>query len=402
MYVGVGYSELPNSNAAGTQAAQQALAGKMEHGPCDLVLLFATARHNTAQLRSAVGAVVGEGVPIVGGSAVGIITNNHFGYAGEQVGVAAIWLQQEEYHLFVEKNLTAGEAAAGMRLGSAMQARGITPQTPFFLFYNALIKTDQGLRMIMATTLLAGMEQGLGFLPPVFGAGLQGDYVGTPTQQWTGTGIDQRTALGLAFSPSVQVDFAIMHGCRPGTGYYTVTKADGQTILEINNQPALPFLASLLGPSIPQKAYPFFLIFGVNSKGKWEEFAEEHYASRLCIGLDVKRDGIVMFEPDMVAGTQFQIMYRNGENLGYITPKIEVLFGQVQHRKPVLALYINCAGRAAAYSGLEHEDAIVVQQAVAGRVPLLGLYTGVEIAPVEGRSRGLDWTGVFCLLSVPV
>ena len=42
------------------------------------------------------------------------------------------------------------------------------------------------------------------------------------------------------------------------------------------------------------------------------------------------------------------------------------------------------------------------QQAVAGKVPLLGLYTGVEIAPVEGRSRGLDWTGVFCLLSVPV
>ncbi|WP_027188673.1 FIST signal transduction protein [Desulfovibrio cuneatus] len=402
MHVGVGYSELPGSTAAGTEAAVQALAGQKKHGPCSLVLLFATARHNATHLRSAVAAVVGEGVPIIGGSAVGIITNTQFGYAGEQVGVAAIWLQQEKYQMFVEENLTAGETEAGMRLGRAMLARGITPQTPFFLFYDALVKTDQGLRMIMATSLLAGLEQGLGFFPPLFGAGMQGDFIGTPTQQWTGSGTQQHTALGLAFSPEVQVDFAIMHGCRPGTGYYTVTKAEGQTILEINGQPALPFLRSLLGAAIPQEAYPFFLLFGVGSKGKWQEFAEEHYASRLCLGLDLQRNGIVMFEPDMVAGTEFQIMYRNGEDHGYIPPRIEALFQGVQHRKPVLALYINCAGRAAAYSGLKHEDAEVVQHAVAGRAPLLGLYTGVEIAPMEGRPRGLDWTGVFCLLSVPI
>jgi len=28
---------------------------------------------------------------------------------------------------------------------------------------------------------------------------------------------------------------------------------------------------------------------------------------------------------------------------------------------------------------------------------LLGFYSGVEIAPFLGRSRGLDWTGVLLL-----
>ena len=43
----------------------------------------------------------------------------------------------------------------------------------------------------------------------------------------------------------------------------------------------------------------------------------------------------------------------------------------------------------------------MVQDTVAGRAPILGIYTGVEIASIMGRPRGLDWTGVFCLFSVP-
>lgn len=69
-------------------------------------------------------------------------------------------------------------------------------------------------------------------------------------------------------------------------------------------------------------------------------------------------------------------------------------------RKPVFALYIDCAGRAAGYAGTDLEDALAVQKTIAGRAPLMGIYSGVEIASVGGRPRGLDWTGVFCLFSV--
>ena len=32
-------------------------------------------------------------------------------------------------------------------------------------------------------------------------------------------------------------------------------------------------------------------------------------------------------------------------------------------------------------------------------MPLLGFYSGVEIAPFMGGSRALDWTGVLIVLS---
>jgi hypothetical protein len=31
--------------------------------------------------------------------------------------------------------------------------------------------------------------------------------------------------------------------------------------------------------------------------------------------------------------------------------------------------------------------------------PLFGVYSGVEISPLLGKSRGLDWTGVLLVLA---
>ncbi len=69
------------------------------------------------------------------------------------------------------------------------------------------------------------------------------------------------------------------------------------------------------------------------------------------------------------------------------------------HLEPWFALYIDCAGRTAAFSGSETEEASIVQEYLGDKVPLLGFYSGVEIAPLMGRSRGLDWTGVLLILS---
>jgi hypothetical protein len=399
MRVGVGFSDNPDSAAAGTQAAADAIAQAGRKDPCDLVLLFATARHDARVLRETVLSVVGQ-VPIVGGGAVGTITNDRFGYAGDQIAIACIWLEGVRCELLVEDGLLESEEDTGKRLGRRLAGLGTTRESPVVLFYDAIDRTGGDVRMIMATWLLAGLEQGLGFLPDLTGAGMMGDYICTPTLQWTGEDVSEHRAIALAFSGDVRIDNAIMHGCRPATRYYTVTKADKQVILEINGQPALQFLDELLDGVIPPESYPFFLIFGVNRGDKWGEFDENSYASRLCLAIDKEHGGVVMFEPDMVEGTEFQIMYRSFD-LGYMKPKIESLFEGLGDREPVFALYIDCAGRAAGYGGVDMEDAVVLQNTVAGRVPILGIYTGVEIASIGGRPRGLDWTGVFCLFSVP-
>ncbi len=256
------------------------------------------------------------------------------------------------------------------------------------------------MRLKMATRLLNGLEKALGFLPPITGAGLQGDHICSLTSQYIGDGLGDNYATALAFGGGVHIDTAIMHGCRPVSPYYyTVTKADGPVILEIDHKPALSFMEELLGAAVKPEDYPFFLLFGVNHGERKGEYDETQYASRLCLGIDSARSGIVMFEPDMTEGVEFQLMFR-ASDLDYMKPNIEAVFDNLRGRKPVFALYIDCAGRCAGYGGTDIEDALVLQQIVADRVPILGLYSGVEIASVAGRPRGLSWTGVFCLFSV--
>ncbi|MCL1829611.1 MAG: response regulator [Oscillospiraceae bacterium] len=397
MKVGIGYSDDPESGAAGLQAVNMALLQAERAEPCDMVLLFSTSRHDFEALREAAASAAGESVPIYGGGAVGVITNDYFGYAGDQVAAACIWLDGVVCEAFVEGELNKGEEEAGIRLGKRLSDFGTSPSSPVMMFYETF-DFSEGFRMLMATWLLQGIEKGLGFVPDLTGAGLMGNHGPAPTKQWLGDGIGEHSAIALAFSGDIRMDSVIMHGCRPATGYYTVTKAAGQAILEINGKPAVQFIDELLDHAVAPEKYPFFLLFGVNHGERWGEYDEDYYASRLCLSIDKESGAIIMFEPDMVEGTEFQIMFRSME-LDYIKPKIDRIFDELDGREPVFAVYINCAGRCAGYGGNDMEDALVIRETVAGRVPVLGLYTGVEIASIGGRPRGLDWTGVFCLFS---
>ena len=394
----VGFSDNPNTEAAGREAAEEALAG-MDR-PCDLALLFATAGHEAFSLRRTVASVAGPAAAIVGGSAIGVIVNDRFGYAGHQVGLAAFWLGEVgRCHVAAMGGMSGGEEEVGRLLGAELAASGFSPNMSTLLFYDAIDLTSGEMRLHQATPLLAGLERALGYLPPrLVGAGLQGDYECSPGHLWTGDGIYSHHALMLAFTSGLRIESAIFHGCRPVGDYYTVTKSDGQTVLEIDGQPAIPFLEARSG--LPAEEFPFFLILGVNHGARDQPYDETRYANRLCLAVDKARNGLVMFEPDLVAGARFQIMYRSLD-FEYIPPKIERLFADLDGYRPVFAFYINCAGRAARFAGEDREDAAVVQRTVAGRVPLLGIYSGVEIAPIANRPRTLDWTGVFCLFSVP-
>jgi len=396
---GVGYSENPDSALAGKEAAEQAIAMAGRRDACNMVLLFCTARHDQQILREVVSAVVGDSVPIYGGGTAGVMTNDAYGYAGDQVGVACLWLDGARCDVLIDGGLLESEEGTGFRLGQGLARLNVTAASPVMLFYDAIHRDEFGnVRMALATRILAGLEKALGFLPDLTGAGMLGDHVCSPTSQYIGGETGENQAMAFAFSGNIRIDSAIMHGCRPASLYYTVTKADGPVILEIDHKPALAFMDELLGSGITPEQYPFFLLLGINHGERWGEYEEDNYASRLCFGIDRERGGIVMFESDMAEGTEFQIMFRSFD-LEYMKPKFESLFDKLHGRKPVFAMYIDCAGRCAGYGGTDLEDALVLQQVVGNRVPVLGLYTGVEIAPIAGRPRGLDWTGVFCLFS---
>jgi small ligand-binding sensory domain FIST len=96
-------------------------------------------------------------------------------------------------------------------------------------------------------------------------------------------------------------------------------------------------------------------------------------------------------------GDEVQLMQRSFD-LKYIKSGIEEIRRSEQLRKLSFAFYINCAGRAKPYTGEEFEDAEEVQKGLF-EIPFMGIYSGVEIAKINGKLQPLDWTGVLCMIS---
>ena len=105
-----------------------------------------------------------------------------------------------------------------------------------------------------------------------------------------------------------------------------------------------------------------------------------------------------MFEQDLKTGSEIQLM-RRSIDFGYMRKFVQELLARVENRKPFFALYIDCAGRTSSYSGTEGEEAVEIQKEIGDKVPLLGMYSGTEIAKVGSVMQPLDWTGVLSIFS---
>jgi hypothetical protein len=397
---GVGYSEKTNSRDAGAEAVQAALlqAGTTD---CDVVMLFATSKHDPVLLREGVRSVAGDQVRMFGGSAVGVITNDRIGYEGSQVGAAVISSDTILVDMLLERGLTDNEYEVGKVLGAKIRAKNNGNPGNMILLYD-LVKSStpaEGLRMNMATPLLRGLDDELETWPVTAGGGMTGDMF-QPSYQIFEDRIEQQSAMALMFGGEAKLDTIILHGCRPSSSYYTVTKADKNNVLELDGRPTTEVIASLLGPDSDKgwSDYPLFITLGVNNGDQFGDYDEDDYAVRVCMDVDRSQGGLLMFGDDLTVGKQVQLM-RRSIDLDYIRPRAERLLNQLGERKPVIAFYIDCGGRAATFCGLDREEAEEVQKVLGSEIPLLGWYVGCEIAKAGPVMQSHNWTGVLCVLS---
>ena len=392
----VGAADDPDAARAGHSAVAQALRGGPGRPP-DCALLFATSRHDPVALDAAVRGALPAQVPVYGGYAVGVISADTLGYDGFQVGLALVWLDGARLDVLVGRDLNKGEGAVGEELVQRLCELEFEGLPSLLLLYDSVNRTGDHFRFNMATPLLAGLS-GLPPEVPLVGAGLVGDMQCRPTHQWTGAAMETQTAMLLAFSGNLEIEQVVLHGCRPGGAYHEITKVDGTVVLEIDGRPALQVVADLLGPGADRswREYAFFVTLGVNKGEKYGAFDPDLYVNRMCLGIDATRAGLLVGEPDLRAGDLVQLMLR-GIDYAYIGDKISTHLAENAHRTPVFALYIDCAGRASAYSHLEEEEATYVQAALKDVCPLLGLYSGIEVARIGGSPQPLDWTGVLAL-----
>lgn len=405
MKIGVGYANQEDAFAAGSAIAREALAQWGIDAPT-LVMAFCAGTLDPEAFFRGLRDVVGPDIPIVGGSAIGIITTEQLSYKGYPAGAAILQSDDLTVRIAAAGGLAEDEYDTGKRVAGQLPAQ--RDEKLLLLFFDSIKRpaTDKTPPVMNASPpLIRAIDETLGPRVPIVGAGVLGDYRFQPTRQFCGDHVAAQSAVATLLTGRFGVYHRILHGCTLKDGiYHRITRMEGPFLYELDGLPIVQVIDELYGSTLWQTQIPVNrLALGINQGEKYGEFHEDHYVTRLIAGVLPERQGVVLFEPDLQEGIEVQFMLRDPQmivdsarrNTREMLTQI-----QAQGKKAVFGLYIDCAGRTAAASETLTEEAAEVQTLFRQEgIPLLGFYSGVEIAPCLGKSRGLDWTGVLLVLT---
>jgi small ligand-binding sensory domain FIST len=235
---------------------------------------------------------------------------------------------------------------------------------------------------------------------------------------------------GVAFSEGVQLVSRVTQGCQPIAPVRTITAAEGNVVIKLDEEPALEVLMRDLGVSLDEprgalervRATLAGLMPAPGSGGsdavttRAGNFGSD-VVVRHIIGLDPARQGVALAE--MVAeGTRLAFCQRNmaaaradliricaeiREELEPEEMPIEAATAlaapeaeSTPHlaRRMAGAVYVSCAGRGGPHFGGPSAEMQIVRRAL-GDVPLVGFFAGGEIA----REHLYGYTGVLTVFT---
>jgi hypothetical protein len=367
-------------------------------GPIEpvLLLVFCGGKHDPSVVLGALQGAYGP-VPITGGSAAGAIAGGKLGYSGLEIAVAAFEASDIVPRVHVNYDLLKGEARAGEALAREVAASS-EDGSVVLLFFDS-VATNSPLLLHPASAIIDGFQAGLGRRRvTLIGGGLLTDINISDGWVFDGRDVHRHAAIALVFPPIVRAETVVLHGCRPISTFMEITRIDGAVVYELDGEPALEVIERMLGLRL-DSGLSLVATLGEKQGDPFAPYDENAYVNRLILGSDREAGSIILFEPDFRVGTKVQIMSRdNALMLESARNGTATVPARRPGREPLLGLYIDCAGRASGLSGAEIEEAALVQRNFAPPVPLLGFYSGVEVAPFDGYSRPLDWTGVLTVL----
>ncbi|HWR89182.1 MAG TPA: FIST N-terminal domain-containing protein [Dissulfurispiraceae bacterium] len=395
----VGVSQHVESVEAGRSAARMALEKSGGAVP-GWAIAFCGGHYDPDKVLEGLRSELGD-VEIVGGAAIGTVTNQLLGYTGFECAVAVFPSPMEKPRFITVEGLDRGTLEAGRELGTRLResVNGDGKATAL-IFYDSIQSSPPPV-LHVGSRLIDGIYRGLdGKNVELVGAGTVANFQMMDSYIFTGKGRAKHSAVAAILPSSLECHTTIMHGCIPVSSFLEITRIEGPIVYELDGKPALDVIRNIIGSSLSADQPSLTVTLGQKYGDPFAPYDESAYINRLIISGNPNDGSVVLFEADFEVGAKVQVMSRdNMTMLESVRRRTAGLLSSLGTRKPVMALYIDCAGRSCAFSGADIEEASLVQAAMGDNIPMLGFYSGVEIAPLLGMSRPLDWTGVLSILT---
>jgi len=410
----LGTSIATDARVAGRDAVDEALTQLPPSTPPRLAIAFCSGELDAHAVYAGFRERLGEWVPIVGGSAMGLCWPDACITSGACTALVLLTGDDWEWQLATSQDIYRDPRLAGEVL--AGQLPTVADSRCLLLFYDSVHFAATATTppvLIPSGPLIAGTHHQRLQHIPLFGAGLLGDSKFNLTWQFSGDGVSRHSASALQLAGDFQLFSCIMHGCKPlSATRYTITNVFGQFLYSLNQQPIVPLLDTLTGSRewrhLRRNAHgePLPVTQLALARPLAATADEQQLVTRLMAGVLPDEQAVVMFEPDLVAGQTVMLMQRDPALMWQSAHDntrqlLDAIAAQGQQGR--LALYFDCGGRMTAISGGDREEACIVRDLCsAAGIPFLAVYTGVEIAPLAGGSFGLDWSGVLVVLTQAV
>ncbi len=189
--------------------------------------------------------------------------------------------------------------------------------------------------------------------------------------------------VALAFSGAIRADVVVSQGCQPVGPPLTVTRSDGNVLVELDGQPALErteqVLRELTEAQREQLRHGLYVGRPVRTGAE----GRGDYLIRNLLGADRDR-GVIAIGDVPSSRERIRFHVRDAKSA---REDLELLLSpQEFDTRAHAALLFACNGRGRGLHGRADGDIRIIQEELGGNIPAAGMFCAGEIGPVGGRN----------------
>lgn len=379
------------------RATRDALLGALKpKADPSLALVFASHTLDQEVVARTAREVLGD-IPFVGGSSFAEVSP--LGYQTD--GVVALALDGPVRFSTAMAPLAADPLAAAERV--AREARAKMDSKPDIAL--CFVSGETGVGAMVARQIGINLDPGTLMFGGACGFRNEGPGRMGPSHTYRDGALIENGVVLLLLSftaPGVRIASASGHGMQPISVPLTVDRADGQFVYEVGGQNVLDFYEKYMGKRIEEVGAYIFTYPFLAHRDRGETAAQ----IPLLLDREKRRIGFFPVPPkqgqnvSLAHATRIQLL-RACREAAY---RAKVALGDAQ---PALVMVVSCDARRMILGTRTNEELEVLWQVFGKHVPIVGLYSAMEISPFkpggdggEGGWRSSAVAETFCILAI--
>ena len=367
---GVGRSNNPDPLKAGAEACKMALAEAGDKA--NLIIVFSTISYEQEKMLEGVRSVSKE-IPLVGCSDSGEITTE--GPSSKQVAVMALSSDSIDFTIGIGNGTDKNSNQAGVMAAREVQKKAKQKPSLFMMLLDGLAENG--------AAAVRGVQEVLGKSFPIIGGSAGDDFLFKNTYEYYNKDILSNVVIGIGLSGNFRFGVGVRHGWEPVGLPMKVTKSVGGKLIEVNNRPALSIYEDYFGKKaedlikepIARLAYTYPL--GMSVEGSPELLIRDVVIAN--------EKGEITCAAEIPEGSEVRLMLGDPEKaMKAATEAAEQALAQLKGSKPKVIFVFDCMARCKLLGPRIGEEIVAIQNILGKDVPLIGLYTYGEQAPLGG------------------